>query len=202
VTTGTGLAWAGGIVAAFLVGSLNPATMIARLLGKDLSTSGSGNPGATNAGRVLGRKWGVLVGVLDVLKGLVPTYLADQLVGAHLAYAVGIAAVLGHVWSPFLRGRGGKGVATTLGAILGVHPWVALVVVAVFLAGVALTRWVATGSIIGSVAMLVIAVLVWTGHAPGDVWTGLWLTAIGLLVLWRHRRNVLGWWRQRRLAHD
>lgn len=200
MSTGTVLAWVGGVVAAFLVGSLNPATTIARLLGQDLASSGSGNPGATNAGRVLGRKWGVVVGVLDVLKGLVPTFVAGHLLGAHAAYAVGIAAVLGHVWSPFLKGRGGKGVATTLGAILGVHPWVALVVVVVFVVAVALTRWVAAGSIFGSLAMLVVAVLIWTGHAPGDVWTGLWLTAIGLLVLARHRNNVVGWWRQRHLA--
>lgn len=199
MTIGTGLAWAGGVVLAFLVGSLNPATMIARVLGKDLASSGSGNPGATNAGRVLGRKWGVVVGVLDVLKGLVPTVVAGQAFGAHAAYAVGVAAVLGHIWSPFLRGRGGKGVATTLGAILGVHPWVALVVVVVFGAGVALTRWVAAGSIFGALAMVVVAVLIWTGHAPGDVWTGLWLMAIGLLVLGRHKNNVVGWWRQRRM---
>ena len=187
------------MLAGFLIGSLNPATTIARVLGKDLASSGSGNPGATNAGRVLGRKWGVVVGVLDVLKGLVPTVVAGQAFGAHAAYAVGIAAVLGHIWSPFLRGRGGKGVATTLGAILGVHPWVALVVVTVFGAGVALTRWVAAGSIFGALAMVVVALLIWTGHAPGDVWTGLWLMAIGLLVLGRHKNNVVGWWRQRRL---
>ncbi|WP_043417025.1 glycerol-3-phosphate 1-O-acyltransferase PlsY [Terrabacter sp. C0L_2] len=193
-------AWAAGVLAAFLVGALNPATMIARLLGKDLASSGSGNPGATNAGRVLGRKWGVVVGVLDVLKGLVPTFVAGHLFGAHAAYAVGIAAVLGHIWSPFLKGRGGKGVATTLGAILGVHPWVALVVVVVFAIAVALTRWVAAGSIFGALAMLVVAVLIWTGHAPGDVWTGLWLMAIGLLVLARHKNNVVGWWRQRHVA--
>lgn len=199
MTTGTALAWTGGVVAAFIVGSLNPATMIARVLGKDLAASGSGNPGATNAGRVLGRKWGVVVGVLDVAKGLVPTVLAGQAFGAHAAYAVGIAAVLGHIWSPFLRGRGGKGVATTLGAILGVHPWVALVVVVVFGVGVTLTRWVAAGSIIGALTMLVVAVVIWTGHAPGDGWTGLWLMAIGLLVLGRHKNNVVGWWRQRRL---
>ena len=202
MTTGDVLGWVGGLVAAFLIGSLNPAATLARLLGKDLRGSGSGNPGATNAGRVLGRKWGVLVGVLDVLKGLVPTFLAGHWFGPHAAYAVGIAAVLGHIWSPFLRGRGGKGVATTLGAVLGVHPWVALVVVVVFAVGVALTRWVAAGSIFGAVSMLVVAVLVWTGHAPGDVWTGLWLTTIGLLVLWRHRNNVVGWWRQRRLPHE
>ncbi|MER7074021.1 glycerol-3-phosphate 1-O-acyltransferase PlsY [Terrabacter sp. NPDC000476] len=202
MSVGTVLAWTGGVVAAFLVGALNPATTIARLLGKDLASSGSGNPGATNAGRVLGRKWGVVVGVLDVLKGLVPTLVAGHLFGAHAAYAVGIAAVLGHIWSPFLRGRGGKGVATTLGAILGVHPWVALVVVVVFAVAVALTRWVAAGSIFGAFAMLVVAVLIWTGHAPGDAWTALWLMAIGLLVLARHRNNVLGWWRQRHLDEN
>jgi len=200
VTVGTVLGWTALVVVAFLVGSVNPATIIARLLGKDLAASGSGNPGATNAGRVLGRKWGIVVGVLDVLKGLVPAFVAGHLFGAHAAYAVGIAAVLGHIWSPFLKGRGGKGVATTLGAILGVHPWVALVVVVVFLIGVAATRWVAAGSILGSVAMLVLAVLIWAGRAPGDVWTGLWLMAIGVLVLARHKNNVIGWWRQRHLS--
>lgn len=191
--------WAGAILIAFLVGSLNPATAIARLLGKDLASSGSGNPGATNAGRVLGRKWGVLVGVLDVLKGLLPVLLAGQWFGAHLAYAVGLAAVLGHIWSPYLHGRGGKGVATTLGAMLGVHPWVALVVLGVFGVGLAMTRWVAAGSIFGALALLVTAGLVLSGRAPGDVWTGLWLVALGVIVLARHRSNIVGWWRQRQL---
>ena len=202
MTTGAALGWVAVVVAAFLIGSVNPATIIAKVLGKDLAGSGSGNPGATNAGRVLGRKWGVLVGVLDVLKGFVPTFVAAQLFGAHVAYAVGVAAVLGHVWSPFLRGRGGKGVATTLGAILGAAPWVALVVVIVFAVAVALTRWVAAGSIFGSLSMAVVAVLVWTGHAPGDVWTGVWLAAVAALVLWRHKNNVIGWWRQRHLPAD
>ncbi|MEO7447193.1 MAG: glycerol-3-phosphate acyltransferase [Humibacillus sp.] len=190
---------AAAVAAAFLVGAVNPATLIARVLGKDLRGAGSGNPGATNAGRVLGRRWGVLVGVLDVLKGLLPTVVASHWSGAHLAYALGLAAVLGHIWSPFLRGRGGKGVATALGAILGVHPLVTVVVLAVFGAGFAVTRWVAAGSILGSLSMLVLAVLVWTGRWEGDVWTGMWLAAIGLLVLARHRNNVVGWWRQRRL---
>ena len=200
MTVGVVLGWVAAVVAAFLVGSINPATLIARVRGTDLSVSGSGNPGATNAGRVLGRKWGVLVGVLDVLKGLVPTVLAAHWVGPHLAYAVGLAAVLGHIWSPFLHGRGGKGVATTLGAVLGVHPLIAVVVLAAFAVGFAVTRWVAAGSILGATAMLVIAVLVWTGHWPGDVWTGIWLTSIALVVLVRHKNNVVGWWRQRRVG--
>lgn len=195
-TVGT---WVGAVVVAFLVGSLNPATAIARLLGKDLATAGSGNPGATNAGRVLGRKWGVLVGVLDVLKGLVPVFVAGQWQGAELAYAVGLAAVLGHIWSPYLRGRGGKGVATTLGAILGVHPWVALVVLGVFAVALALTRWVAAGSIFAALALVATAGLVLAGRAPGDLWTGLWLVALGLIVLGRHRSNLVGWWHQRRM---
>ncbi len=70
----------------------------------------------------------------------------------------------------------------------------------VFVVGFAVTRWVAAGSILGAVAMLVIAVLVWTGHWPGDVWTGIWLTAIALVVLVRHKNNVVGWWRQRRVG--
>jgi acyl phosphate:glycerol-3-phosphate acyltransferase len=200
VTVGVVLGWAGAVVAAFLVGSINPATLIARVLGTDLSVAGSGNPGATNAGRVLGRKWGVLVGVLDVLKGFVPTVVAAHWVGPHLAYAVGLAAVLGHIWSPFLHGRGGKGVATTLGAVLGVHPLIAGVVLGAFAVGFAATRWVAAGSIFGALAMLVVAVFVWTGHLPGDVWTCIWLTAIALVVLVRHKNNVVGWWRQRRVG--
>ncbi|MEO7132294.1 MAG: glycerol-3-phosphate 1-O-acyltransferase PlsY [Dermatophilaceae bacterium] len=189
----------GGIVLAFLIGSINPATMLAKLRGVDLSASGSGNPGATNAGRVLGRKWGILVGVLDVLKGLLPVLVAGQWFGAHAAYAVGLAAVLGHIWSPFLQGRGGKGVATTFGAILGVHPWVALIIVIVFVVGFLLARWVAAGSIAGALALLVTAVVVATGHAPGDGFTVAWLAALAVMVLWRHQKNVMGWWRLRRL---
>lgn len=192
-------AWCVGIVIAFLVGSVNPATMIAKVLGKDLAGTGSGNPGATNAGRVLGRKWGILVGVLDVLKGLLPVLVAGQVFGPHPAYVVGLAAVLGHIYSPFLRGRGGKGVATTLGAVLGVHPWVALVVLAVFVVAVALTRWVAVGSICAALALGATAALVLTGHAPGDAWTGWWLVGLAAIVLWRHRGNLVGWWEQRRL---
>lgn len=199
MNAGTVAAWAGAMVAAFLIGSINPATIIAKVLGKDLASSGSGNPGATNAGRVLGRKWGIVVGVLDVLKGLVPVYIAGQVFGAHVAYAVGLAAVLGHIFSPFLHGRGGKGVATTLGAILGVHPWVAGVVLVVFVLAFVLTRWVAAGSIFGALAMIVTAVLVLVGRAPGDVWTGVWLVALALVVLWRHKSNIIGWWRQRHL---
>lgn len=186
------------LLGAFLVGAVNPASIVARLLGKDLRSAGSGNPGATNAGRVLGRKWGVLVGLLDVAKGLVPVVVAGQLFGVTYAYLAGLLAVLGHIWSPFLRGRGGKGVATTLGAVLGVHPWLALVVVAVFTVALLLARRVSLGSIAGALAMLGLGVWVWFGGFTGEPWTAAWLVILGVLVLWRHRSNLKALWRQRR----
>ncbi|OFE16449.1 acyl-phosphate glycerol 3-phosphate acyltransferase [Humibacillus sp. DSM 29435] len=185
---------------AFLVGAVNPATLIARVLGHDLSATGSGNPGATNAGRVLGPRWGVLVGLLDVLKGLLPTLGADHWLGAHVAYAVGIAAVAGHIWSPYLGGRGGKGVATTLGAVLGVHPWFALVVVVVFAVSVVVARRVSIGSVCGAFAMIVLAALVLLGLVAGDLWTGLWLLVLAGVVIWRHQNNIRAWWRQQRMS--
>ena len=190
----------GVVVVAFFVGAVNPATLIARVLGHDLAAAGSGNPGATNAGRVLGPRWGVLVGVLDVLKGLLPTLGAGHWLGAHVAYAVGIAAVAGHIWSPYLRGRGGKGVATTLGAVLGVHPWFALVIVVVFAVAVVVARRVSIGSVFGAFAMIALAGLVAVGRAPGDLWTAGWLLALAGVVIWRHENNIKAWWRQRRLA--
>lgn len=189
----------GAIVVAFLVGAVNPAILIARVLGHDLRTAGSGNPGATNAGRVLGPRWGVLVGVLDVLKGLLPTVVAAHWLGDPVAYAVGLAAVAGHIWSPYLRGRGGKGVATTLGAVLGVHPWFALVVSVVFAITVVVARRVSVGSVFGAIAMIVLAALVALGRAPGDHWTTLWLLGLAGVVIWRHHNNIKAWWRQRRM---
>ena len=199
MSRGVVLAAGGGIVLAFFVGAVNPATLIARVLGHDLRTAGSGNPGATNAGRVLGPRWGVLVALLDVLKGLAPTIVAAHWLGDHVAYAVGLAAVAGHVWSPYLRGRGGKGVATTLGTLLGVHPWLALVVIAAFAGTVVAVRRVSIGSILGAFVMVGLAVLVLAGLVPGDGWTALWLTVLAVVVIWRHQANLRAWWRQRRL---
>ena len=145
--SGVDIALAGAI--GFFIGSISPATLIARLRHADLR-QGSGNPGATNVGRVLGVRWGVLVGLLDVLKGLLPTLLALWLVDRLTAYVVGLALVLGHVLSPFLRGRGGKGVATSLGAILAVFPWFAAGMLVAFALMLLRTRWVAGSSIVAA----------------------------------------------------
>jgi len=182
-------------VLGFFVGAVNPATIIATTRHADLR-QGSGNPGATNVGRVLGVRWGVVVGLLDVLKGLVPTLLALWLVDRFTAYVVGLVAVLGHVLSPFLRGHGGKGVATSMGAILALYdPWFALGMLLVFGLMLWRTRWVA-GSSIAAAGLLGL----YAGFAPlpEPVAAGrLWGICIALLVVVRHHGNIRGWVRRR-----
>lgn len=191
VSTAEALEVALASVAAFVIGAVNPATILARILGKDLRHSGSGNPGATNAGRVLGARWGVVVGVLDVLKGLLPVLVAQQLLGPVTALFVGLAVVLGHIWSPFLRGQGGKGVATSLGAILAVQPWFGLGMLVVFAILVWRTRWVAGASVSACLVLLVLGVLTWARVVPfGTRATGIWCVVLAVVVIYRHRRNI------------
>ncbi len=168
-------------VVGYLVGAISPATLLARARGVDLRAIGSGNPGATNAGRALGRRAGVLVALLDVAKGAVPA-AGFGLVDHRLGLVVGLAAVLGHITSPYLRGRGGKGVATAAGAVLGVHPAWVLVVLAVWLLVLAVGRWVALASVCASVAVLVTALV--AGQDRG------WAAALAVLVVVRHTGNL------------
>lgn len=192
---GSWLGLAAATVVGFFVGAINPATMVATVLKGDLR-QGSGNPGATNVGRILGVKWGVVVGALDVVKGLLPTLLALWLLDRFTAYAVGLAVVLGHVLSPFLRGRGGKGVATSLGAVLAVLPGFALIMVMLFALLVWRTRWVAGASL---VAALVLALLSGFAPVPEPVLAGrVWGLIIAGLVVSRHHRNIRNWVAQRR----
>jgi glycerol-3-phosphate acyltransferase PlsY len=177
------------LLVGYVVGAISPATLLARRQGIDLRDVGSGNPGATNAGRALGRRTGLLVAVLDVLKGLVPAAVfgaADHRVGL----IAGVAAVLGHVTSPFLRGRGGKGVATAAGAVLGSHPLWAVPVLLTWLAVLGIFRWTALASLCAALALVVVAVV-----ADHDV---LWAVALCAIVVIRHQPNVRRRWETRR----
>ena len=166
----------------YLVGSVSPATLLARARGVDLRGLGSGNPGAANAGRVLGRRTGVLVAVLDVLKGLVPAAGFGML--AHEAGLVaGAAAVIGHVTSPLLRGRGGKGVATAAGALLASHPQWAPFVVLTWLLVLAASRWIALASVCAAFSLVVVAAVT----REDLLWAGL----LFVVVLVRHQANFL-----------
>lgn len=178
----------------FAIGGINPATIIGRRRGVEVSSVGSGNPGATNIGRAIGRRWGVAVGVLDVLKGLVPTWVVMVTMGTWVALFAGVACILGHIYSPYLGGHGGKGVATSLGAMLAVVPWVALAVFVVFLVTLPFVKRLGDASVVASGFMIVAGVVLAVRASSGvDVAVGVWLALVAVIVLARHRRNIAIW---------
>ncbi len=169
------------VVVGYLVGAVSPATLIARARGVDLHHFGSGNPGASNAGRALGRRTGVLVALLDVAKGAAPAFAFAA--SEHRAgLLAGLAAVVGHVTSPYLRGRGGKGVATAAGAILGSHALWVLFVLLTWAVVLVVSRRIALASVCAALAVLVTAVV--AGH---DIW---WAAVIAVIVVARHTSNL------------
>jgi len=168
-------------VVGYLCGAISTATLAARRRGIDLRAVGSGNPGATNVGRALGRRAGVVVALLDVGKAALPAALFGA-VDHRAGLLAGVAAVLGHVSSPLLRGRGGRGVATAAGAVLGSHPLWAPVVLAVWIVVVVLSRWVALASVCAAVSVTLVALV-----AGEDL---LWAAALMLVVLARHQPNL------------
>ena len=149
---------------AFVPGAIPFGYLAGRMRGIDLRQHGSGNIGATNALRVLGVVPGILVLLLDVLKGYLPVLLAHRLaLGPWGTMAAGLLAILGHTFSPFLRFRGGKGIATSLGVLLGLSPMVAGLSLSAFLVVVLLTRYVSLGSLIAAFAQ---AALFWVWEHP------------------------------------
>ncbi len=185
--------WLIAAVVGYALGAVNPAAIVARVFGVDLRATGSGNPGATNVGRALGARWGVVVGFLDVLKGFLPAWVFGYLVGQTAGEVAGLAAVVGHITSPYLRGRGGKGVATTLGAILGVQPLLAIPVLVAFGLGVAVWHRVGLGAVLGAFALIVSGIVGWAvgWTDESDMW---FAVVLGLLVLVRHQRNIREAW--------
>lgn len=165
----------------YLAGSVSTATIVASRRGVDLRSIGSGNPGATNVGRALGRRTGIAVALLDVLKGLLPA-AGFGMLDHRAGLVAGVAAVVGHVTSPFLRGRGGRGVATAAGAVIGSHPLWAPVVLLVWGVVVAASRWVALASISAALSILVLALV-----AGEDL---VWALALAGIVIGRHQPNL------------
>jgi glycerol-3-phosphate acyltransferase PlsY len=173
------------LVAAYLAGSVPFALLAGRLGGVDLRTAGSGNPGATNVMRVLGRRYGIPVFVLDVLKGAVPAAVGVQVFGPGVGVLAGAAATIGHVLPLFAGFRGGKGVATAAGAALGVAPLLVLAAAVVWIAVLWWTRYVSLASIVAAVVYAASALA--TG-APWPVAVFAVLAGVGIVV--RHRSNL------------
>jgi len=176
---------AGTLVLAFLLGSLPFGLIVARVLFKtDIRAQGSGNIGAANAARTLGKGAGALVLVLDALKGFVPTILAQDVGGLPLALLAGFAAIIGHCYSPWMRFRGGKGVATELGVLFGLAWQAALIFIGVWILAVVATGFASVGSLLASLSMI------------GALWlfldarAAIYAACVTAIIAWRHRENI------------
>jgi glycerol-3-phosphate acyltransferase PlsY len=173
------------VALAYLVGSIPTSFLVARVVaGVDLREHGSKNLGATNLYRLLGWKAAVPVGLFDVAKGAVPTLLARE--AAALPFLIGLAAIAGHVFSPFVGFRGGKGVATATGVLLALMPAAVLIGAVVWASVVFATGYVSLGSISAAAACVAAVPLLYPGHAPYLVATG----AVFALIVFTHRANI------------
>jgi len=191
------------IVLAYLFGSVPFGVLIATAHGKDLRSIGSGNIGATNVARALGKKWAYVCFVLDCLKGLVPMLIAKLIIGEltvgalSLWLAVGCAAIMGHIFPIYLRFKGGKGVATSLGVVLGLYPYYTIpgiTALVVWAATVLIWRYISLASITAAVAFP-ISLIVSIGLLGDWRFLQLWplivvALVMGLLVIVRHAENI------------
>ncbi|WP_370519815.1 glycerol-3-phosphate 1-O-acyltransferase PlsY [Deinococcus sp. AJ005] len=170
----------------YVIGSVPAASWLARSRGVDIRKVGSGNSGATNVLRSLGKGPALLVAMFDILKGALAVWLARALgLPPEWVGLCGVAAVIGHNFSPFLSFRGGKGAATTFGTIAALDPVAGL---GVFVLGVAtmwLTRFVSAGSILGAVTAGILVVAL-----GRPVWLMLSVLFLAALLIWQHRSNI------------
>lgn len=186
-------------LAAYLVGAIPWGYLIPRLLkGIDIRTVGSGNVGATNVGRVLGRSWGITVFFLDAAKGFVPAFvlaapIAERLGGSVVPCQVasGLGAILGHMFPVFIGFRGGKGVATSAGVFLGLAPLPTACALCGWAVVLAATRYMSLASCVGAVVLPAAMIALDRAHWLGDAWPIFVLCVLAsLLVVVRHRANL------------
>lgn len=174
------------LLGSYLIGSISFAYVISKKFYRiDIRDCGSGNAGATNVLRVLGIKPGLTVIAADFLKGLVAVYMGGYIGGDTWPLLCGVAVVVGHNWSVFLKFQGGKGIATSLGVITAVYPVGALVAVIFWIFIIMLTRYVSLGSILSAIVFTLIVVV--TGDSPELTYFALILM---FLAVYRHRSNI------------
>lgn len=179
------------VVISFFMGALPFSAWIAKSHDVDLRKHGSGNVGATNVYRVIGAKAGILALLLDVLKGTLAVLLARMVnpdIGATAALAA-LAAVAGHIWSPFLAFKGGKGVATGLGSFIALAPVPALIILGIWLGVFLISGWVSLASIFGAFFLPIGILASRADLGPRFTWTLMIGLILGILVIMRHRSN-------------
>lgn len=184
------------VAVCYLIGSINSSILISRIVtGKDIRESGSGNAGATNMLRTMGKKYAVITLVIDILKGVVAILLAKLAIhyGSSGAseYIAGVAAVLGHNFPIFFGFRGGKGVATSLGVILLLDWKIGIIVLLIALAIMVLTRYVSLGSVVAAIAFIIIQTAVMFVTNSFDTVRFICVLILGILLIARHRANIV-----------
>lgn len=174
-------------IIAFVLGAIPFGFLLGWLKGVDIRKHGSGNVGATNVARVLGKIYGVAVYILDFLKGFIPTLLAVKLFGTDswVTAAVGMAAVMGHMFSPILGFKGGKGVATASGVLFGISPLLGLIVFALWFAVFKASGYVSLGSMAAALSAIYLVGML--GY-PFPVEFLVTVTAV--LILVKHKSNL------------
>lgn len=184
------------IIVAYLIGSIPTALIISKkFFGIDIRDYGSGNMGATNTFRVLGSKYGTIVMVMDILKGMaavalynfLPYYLHNELDRTNFMIGLGLAAVMGHIFPIFAGFKGGKGVATLLGMIIAVQPVIAVSCVGVFVLVLYLTRYVSLSSILGAIMLPISVLWIWNEH---EVMYRIFALLVAFLVIITHQKNI------------
>ncbi|MEO7982787.1 MAG: glycerol-3-phosphate 1-O-acyltransferase PlsY [Bacteroidota bacterium] len=184
------------IVLAYLIGSIPTSVWVSQyFFDIDIRDYGSGNAGATNTYRVLGPKWGTIVMVTDMVKGIIavklalllPAYADSDMNLQNLQTGLGLAAVVGHIFPIWADFRGGKGVATLFGLVLGISPWTALGCVGIFILVLYITRFVSLSSILASIAFPVFILVIFNVDNPAY---RIFAISVALMVLLTHQKNI------------
>ena len=176
-------------LASYLLGSLPTSWIVVKLVkGEDLRKLGSGNLGATNLYRQLGWRWALPAAVIDIGKGVIPVLVFGPRAGGGpiMALFLGITAVLGHVFSIFVNFKGGKGVATGAGVLIGLAPWAALVAIVVWGVVVKFTGYVSLGSLLGAVVLVPSLWFIYPDRRD-LVWP---FALLALMIIVLHRANI------------
>ena len=174
------------VIFSYLLGSVPSGLIIGKLSGLDVRKAGSGNIGATNVARLLGKKVGLLTLVADTGKGFVPIWLAQQIGSSDpITALVGIAAFLGHLYPIFLKFKGGKGVATGFGVLLGLAPLATTILLVLFAAVAFTTRIVSLSSMVSAVAAPLVLWLFY--YSPAYI---MMAAVMAIMIVFRHYANI------------
>lgn len=174
----------------YLLGSIPFGLLISKMYGIDIRLHGSKNIGATNVYRILGKKLGLFTFFLDGLKGFLPTFLFPIIIGINdldISALFGVTAIIGHSFSVFLKFKGGKGVATSTGMIIGVLPFIFFIGLLVWIILFLIFRYVSLASIFG---ILTITICSWLNN-QSSLYLNILISLISILIIFLHRENII-----------